>query len=226
MYRDFSLDLDRSEYSLAAFKEQHKLSGYDRSGGIPLEILLEKFFAPEERSLSCSRCENAGAMACARSSLTVLPRVLVLHLKRFRCDPRTRSFTKMLTPVKFGRELVLPQTAVDPECEKPNKSGSKNLRKSPIELMNQWQVPSSDGSPLSPSNLATGPQRYALSAVVRHFGSTAFSGHYMCDIKSDVDGGKWTRCDDSSMYPVKEEEVFEDKITPYILFFSLISIDH
>lgn len=192
----------------------------DKSGGIPLEILLENFFAPEERSLSCSRCENAGAMACARSSLTVLPGVLVLHLKRFRYDPRTSSFTKMLTPVQFGRHLVLPAAAVDPECEKPDNSGSNKLRKVPTDLMSQWHVPSS-ASPMS--NLATGPQRYSLSAVVRHFGATASSGHYMCDINGQGPDGsaKWTRCDDSSEFPVKEEEVFGDKTTPYILFFSL-----
>lgn len=199
-----------------------------KCGGIPLEILLQYFFAKENRSLACSECNTPNDMASAESALTVVPGVLVLHLKRFRYDPRTCSFCKMMTPVKFGPRVSLPHSAVDPDCEGPDKSGSKKLFKSPKELVEQWEEISRDVdlslmSPSSSSSLVSRRQHnYSLVAIVRHFGSTASAGHYVCDIKNDKAGnGTWTRCDDSSMYPIKDEEVFGDKVTPYILFFTL-----
>ena len=44
--------------------------------------LVEGFFAPEEVDLTCSECQEGRAQMLQR--FTALPRVVVLHLKRFR----------------------------------------------------------------------------------------------------------------------------------------------
>lgn len=122
-YRDFSLDLDRPE-----FADRH-------SQGIHLEALLQSFFAEEVRDLSCEKCKNAQATACATSSLTVLPSVLVLHLKRFQYSPSLQSFTKLRSKVVFPEVLTIPSVVLDADVRGPDLSRTADLSMNPSKLV-------------------------------------------------------------------------------------------
>jgi hypothetical protein len=92
------------------------------------------------------------------------------------------------------------------------------------------------------------PLRYRLNAVVRHIGSDAFTGHYICDTAVhetpatppnsinrlvDVNEGEhassrkstaaaWSRNNDSLVNSVDEESVLSEMDTPYIFFYTRI----
>jgi Ubiquitin carboxyl-terminal hydrolase len=92
------------------------------------------------------------------------------------------------------------------------------------------------------------PLRYRLNAVVRHIGSDAFTGHYICDtaaheapatLHSSTDrlvdgnedesacsrrsnGATWSRNNDSLVNSVDEEIVLSEMDTPYIFFYTRI----
>lgn len=59
---------------------------------------------------------------------------------------------------------------------------------------------------------------YKLNSVVRHWGSDAQSGHYICDIRTA--GHAWSRCDDSKVYDIEEDRVFAENTDAYVLFYT------
>ncbi|XP_018529131.1 ubiquitin carboxyl-terminal hydrolase 37 [Lates calcarifer] len=72
-------------------------------GGATVERLLENYLMEEELEYRC----NCGATTSGqRSSFTTLPRVLMLHLKRFKYTP-TFELQKVHDPVVLQRELVV-----------------------------------------------------------------------------------------------------------------------
>ncbi|CAM9779584.1 unnamed protein product, partial [Phaeothamnion confervicola] len=95
-YRDFSLDVDDAAAggsvaggtaALATsgaplFGESGVSSATAAASAVPLQRLLTSFFRPRELSLRCERCRSERVRA--EYSFGALPRVLVLHVKRFR----------------------------------------------------------------------------------------------------------------------------------------------
>jgi ubiquitin C-terminal hydrolase len=71
LYHDLSLDLPRTE--------ELRASGND--GAIPIQQLFDLYFEEEQIEKKCERC--GADTAVVHKSLVTLPRVLVLHLKRF-----------------------------------------------------------------------------------------------------------------------------------------------
>ena len=85
--------------------------------------------------------------------------------------------------------------------------------------------------------LQQGAAKYELTAVVRHQGSNARSGHYVCDLPDNKYGAagagagegansssidvKWRRCDDSTVRPTTLAKVLAEQDTPYLLFYTL-----
>ena len=63
---------------------------YNRS--ITLTELLDLYFNNEVVELKCEKCQMVGA--CKATKLHALPRVLVLHFKRFEANPFTGAFNK------------------------------------------------------------------------------------------------------------------------------------
>jgi Ubiquitin carboxyl-terminal hydrolase len=103
------------------------------------------------------------------------------------------------------------------------------------------------GSTPQTGTLDPTPLRYRLNAVVRHIGTDAFTGHYICDTathetpatplssinRSEVNEGEivgrrkstvaaWSRNNDSLVNSVNEETVLSEMDTPYIFFYTRI----
>lgn len=62
------------------------LPPHGAGGVVPVESLLSSFFAPETVAKDCDRCGAQRGEHALRRTLSTLPRVLVLHLKRFRAE--------------------------------------------------------------------------------------------------------------------------------------------
>ncbi|KAF9165829.1 Ubiquitin carboxyl-terminal hydrolase 29 [Actinomortierella ambigua] len=71
-----------------------------------IQSLLPRFFSPQEISFYCDACE--GEKAVAHRTVSRLPKVLVLHLKRFQRDERDHSWTND-EPVTLEDSLLLDQ---------------------------------------------------------------------------------------------------------------------
>ena len=76
LFRNLSLYLPQKRYNRA----------------ITLTELLDLYFNNEVVELKCEKCQMVGA--CKATKLHALPRVLVLHFKRFEANPFTGAFNK------------------------------------------------------------------------------------------------------------------------------------
>jgi len=225
---------------------------------LQLAKLLKLFFADQNRHFCCDACAKAGrsifdgdagsrakngssnAKAVVTNKLRVLPTTLVVHLKRFRYD-----FEKINTPVVFPAVLEITSDMCVPDCVRPDLSagvcidGAADAR---WDVLEEAQVRTSMSSApgVDPSPAGRGgavqvrPATYRLSAVVRHQGSNARSGHYVTDLPdnkynaagagADVSSGidaKWRRCDDSTVRGTSLAKVLAEQDTPYLLFYQL-----
>jgi hypothetical protein len=70
-----------------------------------LERLLEELMAPRQLELRCPHPECSSAQVAARTTLSAVPRVLVLCVKRFIWDESIGASRKAADPVAFGASL-------------------------------------------------------------------------------------------------------------------------
>ena len=77
-----------------------------------LDALLARFFAPESLERRCERPGCEGRRATLARRVVRLPRVLVVHLKRFRFDAPAPTGEENVAPraAKVARRVVLPET--------------------------------------------------------------------------------------------------------------------
>lgn len=337
-YRDFSLDFDFDyEVTVDGHAESSTVcaagsgSGSSSRGSFgsfgqrqrvfKVEDLLKRFFAAENRDLHCDSCRIKGAQTTVTAQISLLPHVLVLHLKRFKYNSASNSFQKVSNKVLFQKHLdlrpfcsddceatpsgddVMTEGGLDRPCgtafdlgeevqrvrrqldgsldgkdesthsvasddhaeeEYTEQSGQEasetdmvynyeanesrqDSNETPtnfVELLAQHSTsPQLHNSLTSPSSskkkrlyestsdgtmLESLGTRYTLSAVVRHLGSDAFAGHYICDtlVPHSIESGKvhtgnqWRRCNDSHVAPILESEVLAEQESPYILFYT------
>ncbi|KZV79125.1 cysteine proteinase [Exidia glandulosa HHB12029] len=137
-----------------------------------------------------------GKDATKQVQLDTLPRVLVLHLKRFAYD----------ATLPGGGGVV--------------KNGKRIAFEPVLELGNELMVPARRAS--NPTHIP----KYKLSAVVYHHGQSATGGHYTLDVLHPAAGQAtvpWVRLDDDIVTRVRAEDVFgqdgaDDKVA-YLLFY-------
>ncbi|XP_048869902.1 ubiquitin carboxyl-terminal hydrolase 37-like isoform X4 [Brienomyrus brachyistius] len=89
---------------------------------IPVKDLLENYFKDTEVELTCATC--SGSEAVLSWTFLTLPRVLVLHLKRFSYTPQYQ-LKKVQDPVLLCREItLLPHfREISPVTERPQSAG-------------------------------------------------------------------------------------------------------
>jgi uncharacterized UBP type Zn finger protein len=214
---------------------------------IHLDDMFKTFFDSQERDFCCEKCQIEGrnffgqelinnksnSRARVDNRISTLPHVLALHIKRFRYD-----LSKITSAVQFPAQLLLPSALCTNDVQSPDFStcgpvemgGSEEQLPSTFDQI--WQNVTTGTkikkSSFEEKNAAAASDDknfvYSLSAVVRHMGINAKSGHYICDVidkSCENKGGKfWRRCDDSSITDISLDSVLKEQENPYMLFYT------
>lgn len=135
---DFSLDIEPTGSSSESKKEENS----DKNNGDnarytsnsstskkpakkSLRDLLQAYFTPRTMEYKCSECkQNNEVLQTPRISR--LPRVLVLHLKRFIPSPSTQTYQKTTEPVYVPDDLDLGDFVAENTLEPPPLSSSSS----------------------------------------------------------------------------------------------------
>jgi len=172
---------------------------HGRSSKVPLQSCIDAFFNTEildkDDAWDCPKCKTK-RRATKHLSLARLPPILVIHLKRFEIHGRFSD--KIDTFVDYPLKS-LDLTNFMPPPLPPGADKSQLNSVSPDDP--RCQLP---------------PYKYNLYGVTNHSGNLT-SGHYTAYI-ADRDG--WKSCDDSSIRPVDEKQVVNQRA--YVLFYKRV----
>jgi hypothetical protein len=156
-----------------------------------------------------SSVSTSNARAVVTNLIRVLPKVLVVHLKRFRYD-----LDKFTTAVEFPAVLRLPRDLCTQDCRLPDMSAGVDIVGDQFEAIANATLSSSTAQGMtalpghggnllastaqdastststsaSPLSVSVAAATYELSGVVRHLGRNARSGHYVTDLPDDSYG--------------------------------------
>eukprot|EP00927_Polykrikos_kofoidii_P071535 TRINITY_DN67797_c0_g1_i1.p1 TRINITY_DN67797_c0_g1~~TRINITY_DN67797_c0_g1_i1.p1 ORF type:complete len:799 (-),score=100.55 TRINITY_DN67797_c0_g1_i1:231-2627(-) len=168
-----------------------------------LVSMLRNFFADEALQAKCDYCGAQEAQM--KKFLVESPRVLVLHLKRFRLSIRSGHYQKCGSRVSIPLDLALDVWACPQRSRPVSVSSSEDL-----------DVTSPPRDVMTPSLAA----KYQLRSCVAHDGCTPSSGHYVCYARGRC--GTWGLYDDAYV----RDCVISDSAAPseleqkaYLLFY-------
>lgn len=206
LFMDLSLDVKSTGF-ITKKKKLHLTNGTQTiKEAIPMDLeeCLERFTSAEtlpSDSYKCWKCD-ADREAKKKISLTRLPPVVPIHLKRFSHSKSNSQSTKVDTKIRFPFSLDLA-----PYVASSQKSGSDATN-------GQDSEKASDETP-SKKKKDAGPEEaiYELSSVIVHKGKID-NGHYVSYAKQ---GRDWFRFDDSMVVQVEEKDVLGAEA--YMLFY-------
>ncbi len=161
-----------------------------------VDSCLAKFFAPEDREVNCEKCQE-GKIATQTMKILSVPKVILLHLKRFMVVEKPGA-------AEETTELVIKKNKVPVEL---------TTTLSVDKLCNQ----SSDKVPLDD---------YRLKSIVHHIGNTANSGHYTTDaLRPDPEEkvDRWVSFDDGVVAENNLDKIVKTpkhQKTAYMLLYS------
>ena len=186
MYRYLSIDI-----------AQNNANTGDPSSMKPaIDSCLANFFAPEDREVNCEKCKD-GKVATQTMKVLSVPKVILLHLKRFMAVEKQGA---------EETELVFKKNKV------------------PVELTTNLSVGKLLTSDQSTSTLPL--ENYRLKSIVHHIGNTANSGHYTTDaLRADPENGedRWVSFDDGIVAEKSLDKIVqtpEHQKTAYMLLYS------
>jgi ubiquitin carboxyl-terminal hydrolase 22/27/51 len=170
----------------------------------------------EAGSYNCRHCSSPQEVK-KKFSLSRLPPVIPIHLKRFEHERSAGTSSKVETRIRFPREIDLTPYTTSSSA----KSKSKAESASPPAMTN-GTADDKDGDDNEDTSAPkwTRPPRpvYELSSVVVHKGKID-NGHY---ISYSRQLEEWFRFDDSMVVQVDEREVFTAEA--YMLFYVVAEI--
>ncbi|KAJ3583276.1 hypothetical protein NHX12_029522, partial [Muraenolepis orangiensis] len=166
---------------------------------------LELYFKASELECTCWRC--SGRQATVVRHFLTLPRVLVLHLKRFYRDGRRmRKATDAVSipPLLSLASLVGEQgDAAGRDTAPTDFSGDKEREHQDVSKDHCDQT------------------SYRLSGIVSHLGDSIDTGHYISDTAGEKGPG-WLTLNDRDVRTTAETTVLKTRDqTAYILFYFL-----
>ncbi|KAJ3587069.1 hypothetical protein NHX12_013459, partial [Muraenolepis orangiensis] len=167
---------------------------------------LELYFKASELECTCWRC--SGRQATVVRHFLTLPRVLVLHLKRFHRDGRRmRKATDAVSipPLLSLASLVGEQgDAAGRDTAPTDFSGDKEREHQDVSVKDHCDQTS-----------------YRLSGIVSHLGDSIDTGHYISDTAGE-NGPGWLTLNDRDVRTTAETTVLKTRDqTAYILFYFL-----
>lgn len=199
------MDLSVDVKSQSPKKKKDEANGVQHSPAIDLTDCLDRFTSAEmlpAAEYKCTRCDSQ-QNASKRLSLSRLPPVLPIHLKRFSHSKTAATSIKLDTKVHFPLSLDMgPYTSrfMSPASDDKGK-------------------PQSHATNGESATLATSRPIYDLSSVVVHKGKMD-SGHYVSYARVS---GEWFMFDDSKVVLVDEKEVLG--VEAYMLFYIVREIE-
>lgn len=165
----------------------------EMSGDTSVDECFRRFFASEKREVKCEKC--FGESATQTSQITQLPKMLLLHFKRFVVkvseDYSSISYEKNSSSVAF-----------EPEISPEN------------DLQDYTAVDCA----------VTSGSRYQLRSIINHHGSSVSFGHYTADAKrteKEDDSREWLRFNDSFVSRITEHQVQESCNSAYLVMYEL-----
>ncbi|CAM9660643.1 unnamed protein product, partial [Hapterophycus canaliculatus] len=147
--------------------------------------------------MACDSCSAASVSKTKQMSFCSLPRVLVLHLKRFDAMSDRKIDVS-------GLQMAFPAKGLDMGSAGTTAGGGTAAASATAGPAKATKLSGDVPAPSLP---------YDLMAVVNHSGGMA-QGHYTAFVKEI---GRWFRFDDTWVHEVSEEEVLKSEA--YILFY-------
>lgn len=212
-FMDLSLDLRSAGSAMPKKKKALNAAPVEKPPPIDLTECFDRFTSPEQLAAADYRCRSCDSPqnATKRMSLSRLPPVLPVHLKRFSHSKSLSSSIKLDTKVNFPVYLD-----VGPYISRTKKKSSSNAATENGDGKKDATATGKDGE------LAVGvPARpvYELSSVIVHKGKMD-SGHY---VSYSREGDEWFLFDDSKVVLVEEREVLAAEA--YMLFYIIREMD-
>ena len=96
---------------------------------VSMVSLLRQFFSPMHQEYKCERCQHAEVEIT--SAISRLPRVLILHIKRFTPDQRSGTYEKRQDPVLVQRTIDLSFACKD-DVELPEQDPQLDAAVAPL----------------------------------------------------------------------------------------------
>lgn len=199
-FSDLSLDIKQAAVSIKK-KKLSMINGTQTVKEVlPMDLTecLDRFTSTETLSSDSYHCRKCDSSQEAKKAFSIshLPPVIPIHLKRFSHSKTLATSSKVDTKIRFPFTLDLaPYTTTPPK---------------PKNDLNNGHKPEINGDPDKPAKI---DPVYELSSVVVHKGKID-NGHYISYSKQ---GNEWFRFDDSMVVQVDEKEVLGAEA--YMLFY-------
>ncbi|GAB7361227.1 hypothetical protein MBLNU230_g1289t1 [Neophaeotheca triangularis] len=212
-FMDLSLDIKNTAFAVKKKKQPLTNSISTEKVPLPMDLTecLDRFTAPETLSADSYRCHKCESSQEAKKRLTLsrLPPVLPIHLKRFSHSQKSSQSSKVETRVRFPFVLDLEPYASKSSSENPVSSDAE-----PFSMEGEGE----NADSASQVGLDHTEPKYTLSSVIVHKGKID-NGHY---INYSRQGNEWFRFDDSMVVLVEEKEVLAAEA--YMLIYIVSSI--
>lgn len=209
-FMDLSLDIKNAGFAIKKKKQPLTNSITTEKVALPMNLTecLDRFTEAETLSADSYNCRKCASSQEAKKRLTLsrLPPVLPIHLKRFSHSQKSSQSSKVETRVRFPFVLDLEPYASKPSADKSgatNENGDGEAETASATVQDEPE--------------ATEP-KYTLSSVIVHKGKID-NGHY---INYSRQGNEWFRFDDSMVVLVDEKEVLGAEA--YMLIYVVSSI--
>ncbi|XP_028979494.2 ubiquitin carboxyl-terminal hydrolase 37-like isoform X4 [Esox lucius] len=211
---------------------QEKYNHLSLSLSAHLRHSLEHYFMPSPLECKCWDC--SGSMASVSTHFLTLPRVLMLHVKRFCADDWEPK--KVEDPMFIPEELTLQGL-----CGETVQPGDSTIDSQRVRSLGNNSVvntppncPSSSASNGSDQQAKAADREkrqqtatvryqpepvYRLSSVISHLGDSLYTGHYITDLL-DSHGSGWLCMDDARVRRTDVATVLRTRAhTAYILLY-------
>ena len=167
----------------------------EMAGDTSVDEVVRRFFAPERREVKCEKC--FGESATQTSHITQLPKMLLLHFKRF--------------VVKVSEDYS------DISYEKNSSSVAFEPTISAKDEFDDYMA--------ADCTVKQGA-RYHIRSVVNHHGSSVNFGHYTADasrtVSQEEQGREWHRFNDSFVTRIAEQQAVQDSFrSAYLVMYEL-----
>ncbi|GAM18565.1 hypothetical protein SAMD00019534_017400 [Acytostelium subglobosum LB1] len=175
-----------------------------------IQELLDIYLKEERIERKCEVCSHGESIISKHFSGA--PKVLALHIKRFKRHPITSTITKdatIILPVdQISVSITSPRNTNDIDNCNGNGNGNGHHSKS---------ITTNGSNSTKSSSTQKTATRYKLQSVIQHKGEFSHFGHYVSLVRKDE--GNWKCFDDDQVKEVSVTSLNEELLTNGYLYF-------